>query len=177
MKVTIKVNNEEKLFCTRCGKEIEHYFYFSEIDRNKICEDCHKAEHPKELAKQIAELKAENERLKKRRTLSEKEFQQYCAYKIIEPEIKGCLERERQYQKQLKEKDEEIEKLKKDWKRDVRTLEYALINLEDKLKINTKQVCEKIRDEIVKYDLLKDSRGKAGYCMLDEIIKQIEEGK
>lgn len=29
--------------------------------------------------------------------LDEKEWQDYCAYKIIEPQIKGCLDRERTY--------------------------------------------------------------------------------
>jgi len=87
----------------------------------------------KDKDQQLAELKAENERLKEK-TLSEREWQNYCAYKIIEPQIKGCLDREREYQQQLKEKDEEIERLKN------------IISISnEKLLLNTKQVCEKIR--------------------------------
>lgn len=42
--------------------------------------------------------------------LDEQEFQHYCAYKHIEPEIKGCLDREREYKKQLAEKNLELKK-------------------------------------------------------------------
>ncbi len=30
------------------------------------------------------------------------EYQRYCVYKIIEPQIKGCLDREKEYIQQLK---------------------------------------------------------------------------
>ena len=35
------------------------------------------------------------------RTLTEKEFQDYCAYKLIEKDIKGCLDRERTLETEL----------------------------------------------------------------------------
>lgn len=44
--------------------------------------------------------------------LNEKEWQDYCAFKHIEPQIRGCLDREREYIKQIAEKDEEIERYK-----------------------------------------------------------------
>lgn len=34
--------------------------------------------------------------------ISDSEYQNYCAYKIIEPQIKGCLDRERELEKELK---------------------------------------------------------------------------
>ena len=34
--------------------------------------------------------------------LDRQEYQKYCAYKIIEPQIKGCLDRERELEKQVK---------------------------------------------------------------------------
>lgn len=68
----------------------------------RLCDTCNIFEaSTDESQKQLAELKAENERLKEK-TLSEREWQNYCAYKIIEPQIKGCLDREREYQQQLK---------------------------------------------------------------------------
>lgn len=33
--------------------------------------------------------------------LTETEYQKYCAYKIIEPQIKGCLDREKELEKRL----------------------------------------------------------------------------
>lgn len=35
--------------------------------------------------------------------LTETEYQKYCAYKIIEPQIKGCLDREKELEKRLAE--------------------------------------------------------------------------
>lgn len=47
-------------------------------------------------------LKNDNKRILE---MSEKEYQHYCAYKLIESEIKGCLDRERKLEAELKEKD------------------------------------------------------------------------
>lgn len=45
--------------------------------------------------------------------ISKREHQRYCAYKIIEPQIKGCLDRERALEKQLEmEREEKTELLK-----------------------------------------------------------------
>ena len=60
----------------------------------------------------ILDLQKQLDEKEKMHLLDEKEFQHYCAYKKIETEIKGCLDREREYKKQLAEKDKEIEKLK-----------------------------------------------------------------
>ena len=55
-----------------------------------------------DLQNKIEQQRAEIERLK-RYEMSESEFQKYCAYKIIEPQIRGCLDRERELQKQVDE--------------------------------------------------------------------------
>lgn len=39
--------------------------------------------------------------------LNRHEHQKYCAYKIIEPQIKGCLDRERELERKLKELEEQ----------------------------------------------------------------------
>ena len=54
-------------------------------------------------------LEHDNEQLKqelaekKMHLLDENEFQRYCAYKHIEPQIKGCLDREIAYEKEIEE--------------------------------------------------------------------------
>ena len=57
----------------------------------------------------VEKINAEIERLK-RYEMSESEFQKYCAYKIIEPQIRGCLDRERELQKQVDELKQELGK-------------------------------------------------------------------
>lgn len=44
--------------------------------------------------------------------LDETEYQNYCAFKHIESQIKGCLDRERELEKKLAEKEETIKYLK-----------------------------------------------------------------
>ena len=65
----------------------------------------------------IAYLEAKLEESEKKHLIDEKEWQDYCAFKHIEPQIKGCLDREREYEKQLAEKDEEIAYLTKQVKK------------------------------------------------------------
>ena len=50
----------------------------------------------------------EIQELKKQHLLTEKEWQDYCAYKTIEPQIKGCLDRERELEKKLAELEEQL---------------------------------------------------------------------
>ena len=63
------------------------------------------------LEKEFTDLEAKLAESEKKHLINEKEWQDYCAFKHIEPQIKGCLDREREYEKQLAEKDKEIEKL------------------------------------------------------------------
>lgn len=68
------------------------------------------------LEKEFADLEAKLAESEKKHLLDEREWQDYCAYKHIEPQIKGCLDREREYEKQLAEKETRIAELEdKDW--------------------------------------------------------------
>lgn len=58
-------------------------------------------------------LKNYREVTEKKHLLDEKEWQDYCAFKHIEPQIKGCLDREKEYEKQLAEKEKEYQSFKK----------------------------------------------------------------
>ena len=62
-----------------------------------------------EIKNQLADLEAKLAESEKKHLIDEKEWQDYCAFKHIEPQIKGCLDREREYEKQLAEKEKEIE--------------------------------------------------------------------
>ena len=72
-----------------------------------------------EKDEKISDLEAKLAECEKKHLLDEKEWQDYCAYKYIEPQIKGCLDREWQYEKkidqlkqQLSEKDKELLEIK-----------------------------------------------------------------
>lgn len=67
------------------------------------------------LLDQIDQLKQQLAEKDKMHLLDEKEFQNYCAYKWIEPEIKGCLDREREYKQQLAEKQKTIDEINKEF--------------------------------------------------------------
>ena len=56
------------------------------------------------------------------RKISEEEYQKYCAYKLIEPEIKGCLDREKQHKQQL----EKLKELNDLYKNSLKFLYYDL---------------------------------------------------
>ena len=91
----------------------------------KVGEFWHSAYQGKQLDydKVYAELRQaydENTQLKqqlseseKKHLLDEKEWQDYCAFKHIEPQIKGCLDREREYEKQLAESEEQVKIVEK----------------------------------------------------------------
>lgn len=53
------------------------------------------------LTDYVADLEAKLAENEKKHLLDENEWQDYCAYKIIEPQIKGCLDREMSYIKFL----------------------------------------------------------------------------
>lgn len=80
-----------------------HEWWYASDIKQDLCPNCY--DYFKQLKQQLVEKD-------KMHLLDEKEFQHYCAYKQIEPAIKGCLDREREYEKQFAEKDKEIERLK-----------------------------------------------------------------
>ena len=101
----------------------------------------------------ITEQKAEIERLK-RYEMSESEFQKYCAYKIIEPQIRGCLDRERELQKQVDEYKAEIEALKNERVKTaqglaVKTIFSMTAEHKKKLEEAEKNTAKEILDELL----------------------------
>ena len=64
-------------------------------------------------SEQINTLNSKLEETEKKHLLDEKEWQDYCAYKHIEPQIKGCLDREKELEQQLANRDEELKKFKR----------------------------------------------------------------
>ena len=71
----------------------------------------------------ISDLEAKLTDSEKQHLLDEIEWQNYCAFKHIEPQIKGCLDRERELNQQLAEKEKEIKDLKEQF--DMFTLKNA----------------------------------------------------
>lgn len=159
--------------------------------------------------KQLAELKAENERLKEEHKFIV-DLHNYFETETLQ-ELKNTLAEEvkqgnalsditSKLEQQLKEKDEEItllkendtklherlEKIKLDnEKQQMSSLDAhqrVVLRLKDKLKLNTKQVCEKIRtegkaisDETIK--LPHKIIQVLGYFVSLELLTKIEEGE
>lgn len=68
--------------------------------------------------------------------LTETEYQKYCAYKIIEPQIKGCLDREKELEKRLAEAEHRAEVAERALGsacKDVKELVSFLIELAEKV--------------------------------------------
>lgn len=121
-------------------------------------------------------LEHENEELKQQlaekenmHLLDEKEFQHYCAYKHIEPEIKGCLDREREYEKQLIEKDKEIERLKQQLEEKQKTINeinkefvQAVHDWEALCKKKDKEI-SRLKERLSVFDKFKDNYGYTNY--------------
>ena len=98
----------------------------------------------------------------KKHLLDEKEWQDYCAFKHIEPQIKGCLDREREYEKQLAESEETIKYLKGIKRYDIGEtlteniqLKHQLADKEKEIEMlndNWNVLCDYLGDCVVKYD-------------------------
>ena len=111
-----------------------------------------KAEHDRDRYRD--KIKEQQEQLAKKENmhpLDEKLFQHYCAYKHIEPEIKGCLDRdrEREYIKQLTEKQKTIDEINKEFVQSVHDWK-ALCAEKDK-------EIEKLKQQ---YTILENENGK-----------------
>ena len=134
-------------------------------------------------------LKNYREVTEKKHLLDEIEWQDYCAYKHIEPQIKGCLDREKELKQQLTEKDEEIKDL--NYRLDLKFVNYTnsesikFLEDQDKISFAVEQL-EKFRDIMEKLN-----ENNSGYIIrfssmsdrekfheaLDNQIKAIKEGK
>ena len=103
-----------KLNCCGCGKELG---LDSRVSTDGVlwrCEECaiKQREEYDNKDKKISDLEAKLAENEKKHLLDETEWQDYCAFKHIEPQIKGCLDREKELKQQLAEKEKEIENIK-----------------------------------------------------------------
>ena len=131
-------------------------------------------EAKEDFGKQLAELKAE---LDAKETIN----QLYkSTLSLKDSDFSDLVRENTKLKQQLKEKDEEIKK----WKHEahkaclqMEEFQQEKWDLQDKLKANTKQVCEKIRGFINKYDIIKDYQSCAGKSKFEEFLDQIEKGE
>lgn len=212
--------------CGRCDKDLEIIkssdCYTSDIDGQLICKECFLKEQPKELAKQLAELKAENkqyqngmvldgdakikqwrkiadvckenrklkaenERLNTelaRKTTKINQFDEIIKDNYVDGQDYDKLKND--YEQQLKEKDEKIEKLKEELDDKNFCKDFADLYAENKLlrqglRANTKQVCEKIRrksEYLRNKDWCGQYSGNNAYFIIgDNDLDQIEKGE
>ena len=79
------------------------------MSKEKQCECCHEWWYDSDIKEDLCpncydyfkQLKQQLDKKDKMHLLDEQEFQHYCAYKLIETEIKGCLDREKQLEQEL----------------------------------------------------------------------------
>ena len=164
--------------CCVCGRKIEN----SETKYGlEFCKTCGRYE------KQLAELKAENERLEKENInlkagmMWSKALSNVNVNKLNE--ISKSVDK---LEQQLKEKDDEIAKLKEGCKSAVQSFNRmeTLYKLKcDQLKLNTKQVCEKIRERLRNIENDGECKINIGintlidFDVICEILDQIEKGE
>lgn len=109
--------------------------------------------------------------------LNEKEYQDYCAYKHIEQQIKGCLDRERELEKKLLEKEQEIKPLREQNERVLKKLKLIVDDNQD-----LRKQLDESKEQLENYKLCKCVNCTNEYeFMLEELVsdmeKQIEELK
>lgn len=92
---------------------------------------------PVDQIKEKGYVKVENDSV----VLDRHEHQKYCAYKIIEPQIKGCLDRETKLEKRLAVKENDIGKL-----------ESEIDDLKYELKQARKRTAKEILSLAIKHD-------------------------
>lgn len=127
-------------------------------------------EAKKDFESQLAELKAENERLKK--------MNDRLSQGIYWGNGEQFSKRINDLKQQLKEKDEELNRLRKgEYQKCCKTCEafqHQKELTEEALKSNTKQVCEKIRN---KFGYKHNSQLMVSSKYLCDFLEQIEKGK
>lgn len=143
-----------------------------------------KAEHDRDRYRD--KIKEQQEQLAKKENmhpLDEKEFQHYCAYKHIEPEIKGCLDRdrEREYIKQLTEKQKTIDEINKEFVQAVHDWK-ALCAKKDKEieELKTKQeltFMHSKEDYFQRCNLLEEENIKLQFAQTQLAIQKLEKVK
>lgn len=129
-------------------------------------------------------LKNYREVTEKKHLLDEKEWQDYCAFKHIEPQIKGCLDREKEYEKQLaeleKENDELQDKLHSYYEQIMNKGTCGLceyVRTDYKISFSVEQL-EKIRHNILCNEIFYfENLNKYMDEQIDNQIKQLKEMK
>lgn len=129
------------------------------------------------LAEENEKLKQQLAESEKKHLLDEIEWQDYCAFKHIEPQIKGCLDREREYEKQLAEKEADLVALDVDnysFKQQIDNLRQQLAEKEKEIeelnhKLNVEQPCllMNYQDmvEKLKVRIEQDNQDKISFCI------------
>ena len=161
------MSENTKYYCDRCNKEIDNSFiYISEIDHKYLCNDCFKKEQPKELAKQIDQLKQQ----------LEESFTEEDVESLIEDREKTI----KFLQQQFAEKDEELRKYKS-YKTDDERIK-DLTNLYSQYKEENNQLRKELKDkdfalECKERDIkaIEKQRDKAydDYGYLDKISREL----
>lgn len=104
--------------------------------------------------------------------LSKKEHQKYCAYKIIEPQIRGCLDRERELEKQISELEEQRD-------RQVYISENLIQEkhrwTEQARKETAEKFVKKLENGIDNLDIILHEDNDEQYVSINQLLKFIDE--
>ena len=106
--------------------------------------------------------------------LTREEHQKYLAFKIIEPQVRGCLDRERELEKQVRELDKELNLAKSVLSYDD---EMPLAKWEQTIR---KETAEKFAERLIeKINENRESIGSrvAFICDIENVCKEITEGQ
>lgn len=97
------------------------------------------------LTEENNQLKQQLDKKDKMHLLDEQEFQHYCAYKLIETEIKGCLDREKQLEQEFAELKEKYNKASEKLKNITEEIDNNFVHGQDyeKLKQELAELKEK----------------------------------
>ncbi len=96
--------------------------------------------------------------------LTREEHQKYLAFKIIEPQVRGCLDRERELEKRLQEIAGEFAK------------EYLAVS-EQTRKETAEKFAERVKERIYSHDYLLQDTDDLLVQEIYEICEEIVEGK
>ena len=123
---------------------------------------------------ECSQLKHQLGEKEKMHLLDENEFQRYCAYKHIEPQIKGCLDRERELEKKLAEKERQHIEAMQNALNDFLTLRQELN--QDKIEFAVEQIV-KTKETLIKFLQDEGFYENEWYDLFDKVDQQIKELK
>jgi len=138
------------------------------------------------MRQKISDLEAKLAECEKKHLLDEREWQNYRAYKYIEPYIKGCLDREWQYEKeidQLKQQLAEKEQIIEANKVKIKSLHKQIAELKKQFKKVRKLTAYKVIERVVDlsifdfkiYEEYRIERYRITKKTLDNILKEFKE--